>query len=91
MKGLEEKSDIASDSIYGLHWTIFTRETDRALYMARRMPCGTVSVNGFSEGDIKTPFGGCRQSGSLSRDNGVEAMDQYLQTKTIWISRGITA
>ena len=45
-----------------------------------------VSVNTFSEGDIKTPFGGYKQSGSLSRDQGTEALNQYLQTKTIWIS-----
>ena len=48
--------------------------------------CGTVSINTFSEGDIKVPFGGYKQSGSLSRDQGTEALNQYLQTKTIWIS-----
>jgi aldehyde dehydrogenase (NAD+)/gamma-glutamyl-gamma-aminobutyraldehyde dehydrogenase len=69
-----------------LHATVFTRDIDRAIHLARRLPCGTVSVNGFSEGDIKTPFGGYKRSGSLARDNGTEAMDQYLQTKTIWIS-----
>ena len=47
---------------------------------------GTISINAFSEGDIKTPFGGYKQSGSLSRDQGTEALNQYLQTKTIWIS-----
>ena len=51
-----------------------------------RLPCGTVSVNAFSEGDVKTPFGGYKRSGSLARDNGAEAMDQYTQTKTIWIN-----
>ena len=40
----------------------------------------------FSEGDIKTPFGGYKQSGSLSRDQGTEALNSFLQTKTIWIS-----
>ena len=50
------------------------------------LPCGTVSVNTFSEGDIKTPFGGYKQSGSLSRDQGTEALNSFLQTKTIWIS-----
>ena len=43
-------------------------------------------VNTFSEGDIKTPFGGYKQSGSLSRDQGTEALNSFLQTKTIWIS-----
>ncbi len=84
--GMEEALNIARDTEYGLHATVFTRDIDRAIHLARRLPCGTVSVNGFSEGDIKTPFGGYKRSGSLARDNGTEAMDQYLQTKTIWIS-----
>ena len=57
-----------------------------AFHLAKALPCGTVSVNTFSEGDIKTPFGGYKQSGSLSRDQGTEALNSFLQTKTIWIS-----
>jgi acyl-CoA reductase-like NAD-dependent aldehyde dehydrogenase len=86
VRDLDEALAVASDSDYGLHATVFTRDIDRALHLARRLPCGTVSVNGFSEGDIKTPFGGYKRSGSLARDNGLEAMDQYLQTKSIWIA-----
>lgn len=81
----DEALKIASDTEYGLHATVFSQDIDRALHLARSLPCGTVSVNGFSEGDIKTPFGGYKQSGSMARDNGTEALDQYLQTKTIWI------
>jgi len=91
VKGMNEALRLACDTQYGLHATVFTRDLDRALYMARRLPCGTVSVNGFSEGDVKTPFGGFKRSGSLARDNGTEALDQYLQTKTIWISSRIGA
>jgi aldehyde dehydrogenase (NAD+)/gamma-glutamyl-gamma-aminobutyraldehyde dehydrogenase len=82
----EDALRIAADTDYGLHATIFTKDIDRALYLARRLPCGTVSINKFTEGDVKTPFGGYRRSGSLARDNGAEALDQYLQTKTIWIN-----
>jgi acyl-CoA reductase-like NAD-dependent aldehyde dehydrogenase len=85
VKNAEEALRIASDTDYGLHATVFTQNIDQALHMARSLPCGTVSVNGFSEGDIKTPFGGYKQSGSLARDNGTEAIEQYLQTKTIWV------
>jgi aldehyde dehydrogenase (NAD+)/gamma-glutamyl-gamma-aminobutyraldehyde dehydrogenase len=85
MKSAKEALTVASDTEYGLHATVFTQDIDRAIHMARALPCGTVSVNGFSEGDIKTPFGGYKQSGSLARDNGTEALEQYLQTKTIWI------
>lgn len=84
--GLEHALAIADDSAYGLHATVFTRDIDRALFMTRRLACGTVAINGFTEGDIKTPFGGYRQSGSLARDKGTEALTQYLQTKTSWIS-----
>lgn len=88
VNGMNEALQLACDTEYGLHATVFTRDIDRALHMARRLPCGTISINGFSEGDIKTPFGGYKRSGSLARDNGTEAMDQYLQTKTIWINSG---
>lgn len=84
--GAEHALAIANDSSYGLHATVYTRDIDQALHMARRLGCGTVAINGFTEGDIKTPFGGYRQSGSLARDKGTEAMAQYLQTKTSWIN-----
>ena len=84
-RSAEEALAIASNSDFGLHATIFTRDINRAVWLARRIPCGTVSVNRFTEGDIKTPFGGYKRSGSLARDNGTEALDQYVQTKTIWI------
>jgi aldehyde dehydrogenase (NAD+)/gamma-glutamyl-gamma-aminobutyraldehyde dehydrogenase len=86
VSGFDSALKVAKNTDYGLHATVYTNDLDRAFYMARNLPCGTVSVNGFSEGDIKTPFGGYKQSGSLSRDNGTEAIDQYLQTKTIWMT-----
>ena len=84
--GVEEALAVARDSDYGLHATIFTRDIDRAFHLAKRLPCGTVAINGFTEGNVTTPFGGYKRSGSLSRDNGTEALDQYLQTKTIWLT-----
>ena len=82
----EEALKIAKNSKYGLHASVFTKDINKAFHLAKSLPCGTVSINTFSEGDIKTPFGGYKQSGSLSRDQGTEALNQYLQTKTIWIS-----
>jgi acyl-CoA reductase-like NAD-dependent aldehyde dehydrogenase len=90
--GISQVSDkdkacrIVTDTVYGLHAIVFTKDIDRAHHMARRLPCGTVAVNGFSKGDIKTPFWGYNRSGPLSRNDGTEGLDQYLQTKTIWIS-----
>ena len=86
VSGVDEAIRIARDTEYGLHASVFTRDIGKAFKVARALPCGTVSVNAFSEGDVKTPFGGYKRSGSLARDNGAEAMDQYTQTKTIWIN-----
>ncbi|MCG6114030.1 MAG: aldehyde dehydrogenase [Mesorhizobium sp.] len=83
---VEEAFGIACDTEYGLHASIFTRDINRALRLARRLPAGTVSVNTFSEGSIATPFGGYKKSGSLTRDNGTEALEQYQQIKTIWVA-----
>ena len=86
VKDDEEALKVGSNSKYGLHASVFTQDIDKAFHLAKSLPCGTVSVNTFSEGDIKTPFGGYKQSGSLSRDQGTEALNSFLQTKTIWIS-----
>jgi aldehyde dehydrogenase (NAD+)/gamma-glutamyl-gamma-aminobutyraldehyde dehydrogenase len=86
VKDVDEAVRIARDTQYGLHASVFTRDITKAFRVARALPCGTVSVNAFSEGDVKTPFGGYKRSGSLARDNGAEAMDQYTQTKTIWVN-----
>ncbi|WP_435117416.1 aldehyde dehydrogenase [Candidatus Pelagibacter bacterium nBUS_49] len=86
VKDDNEALQVASNSKYGLHASVFTQDINRAFHLAKSLPCGTVSINTFSEGDIKTPFGGYKQSGSLSRDQGTEALNSFLQTKTIWIS-----
>ncbi|WP_314326233.1 aldehyde dehydrogenase [Paenarthrobacter ilicis] len=77
---------IANDTDYGLAATVWTRDIDLAVRVARAVKAGTVAVNGYSEGDMSTPFGGYRQSGFGGRDNGLEAFDQYTELKTIWIT-----
>ena len=77
---------LANDTSYGLAATVWSRDIDVALRVARSVKAGTVAVNGYSEGDITTPFGGYRQSGFGGRDKGLEAMDQYTELKTIWVT-----
>ncbi|MFZ0665698.1 MAG: aldehyde dehydrogenase [Acidimicrobiales bacterium] len=79
---------LANDTTYGLAATVWSKDLDTALRSAKAIRAGTVAVNGYSEGDITTPFGGYRQSGFGGRDNGLEAFDQYTELKTIWISLG---
>lgn len=80
----EEAISLANDTQYGLAASFYSQNIHRAMRVARQINAGTVSVNGFSEGNITTPFGGFRQSGFGGKDNGLEAFEQYSQTKVIW-------
>jgi 4-(gamma-glutamylamino)butanal dehydrogenase len=81
-----EAMDLANQTDYGLAATVWSHDIDAAVRMARAVRAGTVAVNGYSEGDISTPFGGYKTSGFGGRDNGLEAIDQYTQIKTIWLT-----
>lgn len=81
----DEAIQLANDTKYGLAASFYTQNIKRAYRVASAIKAGTVSINGFSEGDITTPFGGYKQSGFGGRDNGLEALSQYAQTKTIWL------
>ncbi|GAS86678.1 aldehyde dehydrogenase [Mycolicibacterium brisbanense] len=82
----EEALRLANDTKYGLAATVWSKNIDVALRTARGIRAGTVAVNGYSEGDITTPFGGYRMSGFGGRDNGLEALEQYTELKTIWVT-----
>jgi aldehyde dehydrogenase (NAD+) len=51
--------------------------------MARRLEAGTVWINMYRGMTFSSPFGGYKASG-IGRQNGIEAIDQYLQTKSVW-------
>jgi 4-(gamma-glutamylamino)butanal dehydrogenase len=84
--GEAEAADLANQTDYGLAATVWSHDIDAAIRMARAVRAGTVAVNGYSEGDIGTPFGGYKMSGFGGRDNGLEALEQYTQLKTIWLT-----
>ena len=48
------------------------------------LKAGTVWVNSYRTLSFNAPFGGYKQSG-LGRENGLESVNEYTQTKTVWI------
>ena len=63
------------------------RRTRRAVRMADRLQAGTVWVNTYRSTSYTSPFGGYKASG-LGRENGVEAIKEYLQVKSVWLYTG---
>src|SRR6516162_5941049 len=78
---------IANDIAYGLGAGVWTQSVKRAHMMAKRIKAGTVWVNTYRAVSFLMPFGGYKASG-LGRENGTEAIDGYLQTKSVWINNG---
>lgn len=76
---------IANDTVFGLAAGVWTRDLHRAFYMSDRLNAGTVWVNNYRATSFATPFGGYKRSG-LGREGGVEAIKEYLQTKSVWIT-----
>ena len=83
----DEAVAIANDSRYGLGAGVWTRDIGRALRMSERIQAGTVWVNTYRAVSFMSPFGGYKDSG-LGRENGADAIYEYLQTKSVWINSG---
>jgi aldehyde dehydrogenase (NAD+) len=84
-KDEEEAIDIANDVMYGLAAGVWTQSVKRATVMARKIRAGTVWINTYRAVSMTMPFGGYKASG-VGRENGLEAINEYLQTKSVWIS-----
>jgi aldehyde dehydrogenase (NAD+) len=58
--------------------------------MSERIQAGTVWVNTYRAVSFMAPFGGVKDSG-IGRENGISAVDEYLETKTVWMNTGAPA
>ncbi|MDO8411497.1 MAG: aldehyde dehydrogenase [Phenylobacterium sp.] len=83
--GEDEAVAIANDTSYGLAAGLWTSDVGRAHRVAARIQAGMVWVNTYRYIRWSTPYGGMKASG-WGRENGVEALDPYLDTRTTIIS-----
>ena len=81
----DEAISIANDTEYGLAAGVWTKDINKAIKASREIRAGTVYINNYEEGvDSTIPLGGYKQSG-IGRDNGYQALENYLQVKSTWV------
>ena len=83
--GEDEAIAIANDTSYGLTAGLWTSDLGRGHRVAARIRAGMVWVNTYRFIRWSTPYGGFGASG-WGRENGLEALDGYLETRTTIIS-----
>lgn len=86
-KDEDEAVAIANDVRFGLAAGLWTSDIGRAIRMSERIKAGTVWVNTYRAVSYMSPFGGYKDSG-VGRENGADAIHEYLQVKSVWINAG---
>lgn len=86
----DEAIKIANDIDFGLAAGVWTRDIGRSFRMSEKLKAGTVWVNTYRAVSYTSPFGGYKHSG-LGRESGQNAIYDYLQTKSVWVSTKTTA
>ncbi|KAI0796862.1 aldehyde dehydrogenase [Abortiporus biennis] len=83
----EEKEgvDLANNCKYGLGAGIWTQDLSRAHRVAKDIQAGVVWVNAHHRNSPASPWGGMKESG-IGRENGVEALNAYTQSKSVSIN-----
>ena len=86
----EEAIKIGNDVNFGLAAGVWTSDIGRALRMSSKLRAGTIWVNTYRAVSFMSPFGGYKRSGE-GRENGKEAIKEFLQTKSVWIATKTSA
>jgi aminomuconate-semialdehyde/2-hydroxymuconate-6-semialdehyde dehydrogenase len=79
-----EALELANATRYGLAATVWTSDLKRAHRVAHEIDAGIVWINSWLVRDLRTPFGGVKQSG-IGREGGFEALRFFTEPKNIFV------
>ncbi|CAG8999571.1 MAG: NAD/NADP-dependent betaine aldehyde dehydrogenase [Candidatus Celerinatantimonas neptuna] len=85
--GESEVIERANQTRYGLAAGLFTRDLSRAHRVIAQMQAGICWINTWGDSPAPMPVGGYKQSG-IGRENGIETLKHYTQTKSVYIELG---
>jgi succinate-semialdehyde dehydrogenase/glutarate-semialdehyde dehydrogenase len=77
-----EAIHLANDSRYGLAGSIWTKDLEKGIALAKRMETGAVYINTLVKSDPRLPFGGIKKSG-YGRELGKQGILEFVNIKTI--------
>jgi len=80
----EQALEMANDVRYGLSATVWTSNIDRAMRLSNNLEAGIIWVNTWLNRDLRTPFGGTKDSG-VGREGGFEALRFFTEPKNVCI------
>jgi aminomuconate-semialdehyde/2-hydroxymuconate-6-semialdehyde dehydrogenase len=75
---------MANSTPYGLASVVWTRSLDRAHRVAAQLQAGITWINCWMVRDLRTPFGGVKQSG-VGREGGWEALRFFTEAKNVCV------
>lgn len=81
---MEEAIERANMTRYGLAAAVITKDISTAIRVSRSVRAGVVWINCYFALGQDLPYGGYKMSG-FGREMGSEALDEYLQTKSVVI------
>ena len=85
-KSLYEAIEVTNSVEYGLSSAIYTRDVNKACEAIMRIKAGLTYINSSTVGaEVHLPFGGVKHTGTGTREGGIEGIEEFSETKTVYV------